>query len=146
MSMANSLELRVPFLDRKMLALSTKIPVRYRVQGETTKVAMRGAAMKQIAEHTANRKKLGFPVPLNDWLKEEKYYQMVKEAFESDTAALFFKKDAILKLLEDHRAGVARNMTKIWTVYSLILWYNEFWDIEADTIHGRVMRTPDLQA
>lgn len=131
MSMANSLELRVPFLDKKMLELSVQIPTKYRVDGETTKVALRQAAIKQIPERTANKKKLGFPVPLNDWLRQDKYYNMVKEAFLSDHAALFFKQDAIMKLLDDHKEGKALNMKKIWTVYSFILWYEEFFLKEA---------------
>ncbi len=131
MSMANSLELRVPFLDKKMLELSVQIPTRYRVDGETTKVALRRAALKQIPERTANKKKLGFPVPLNDWLRQDKYYQIVKKAFESKEAAKFFNQKAILKLLEDHKEGKALNMKKIWTVYSFLLWYEEFFIKEA---------------
>ena len=126
MSMANSLELRVPFLDKEMLELSVQIPTRYRVEGETTKVALRRAALKQIPERTANKKKLGFPVPLNDWLRQDKYYQIVKQMFESKEAAKFFNQKAIIKLLEDHKAGKALNMKKIWTVYSFLLWYEEF--------------------
>ena len=131
MSMANSLELRVPFLDKKMLELSVQIPTRYRIDGETTKVALRQAALKQIPERTANKKKLGFPVPLNDWLRQDKYYNMVKETFLSESAALFFKQEAIMKLLDDHKEGRALNMKKIWTVYSFILWYEEFFVKEA---------------
>lgn len=131
MSMANSLELRVPFLDKKMLELSVQIPTRYRIDGETTKVALRRAALKQIPERTANKKKLGFPVPLNDWLRQDKYYNMVKETFLSESAALFFKQEAIMKLLDDHKEGRALNMKKIWTVYSFILWYEEFFVKEA---------------
>lgn len=134
MSMANSLELRVPFLDRKVLELAVKIPTKYRIDGETTKVALRGAAMRQLPEKNAERKKLGFPVPLSDWLCEDKYYNEVKEAFNSETASLFFKKDAINKLLDDHKNGVKRDMTRVWTVYSLILWYDEFWKNETASV------------
>ncbi len=126
MSMANSLELRVPFLDKKMLELAMQIPVRYRIKGNTTKVALRGAAIKQLPERTANKPKLGFPVPLNDWLRQNKYYEMVREKFDGDIAAMFFDHDAIRKLLDDHKAGLALNMKKIWTIYSFILWYEEF--------------------
>ncbi len=126
MSMANSLELRVPFLDKKMLELAVQIPTRYRIDGNTTKVALRGAAIKQIPERTANKKKLGFPVPLNDWLRQDKYYNMVLEKFEGDVAGRFFNREAILKLLNDHKSGTALNMKKIWTIYSFILWYEEF--------------------
>ena len=125
MSMANSLELRVPFLDREMLALATSIPQRYRSGREQTKIALRATAMEQLPESVAKRKKLGFPVPLNDWLKQDKYYNMVREKFEGPVAAQFFNTPALLKLLEGHKNGTAQPgaMTKIWSFYSFILWY-----------------------
>ena len=126
MSMANSLELRVPFLDKKMLELSTRIPSRYRAANETTKIALRGAAIKQLPERTANKKKLGFPVPLNDWLREDKYYNKVKAAFQSDIAEKFFVTSERMKLLDDHKSGKALNMQKIWSFYTFILWYEQF--------------------
>lgn len=126
MSMANSLELRVPFLDKKMLELSTRIPSRYRAANETTKIALRGAAIKQMPERTANKKKLGFPVPLNDWLREDKYYNKVKAAFQSDIAEKFFVTSELMKLLDDHKSGKALNMQKIWSFYTFILWYEQF--------------------
>lgn len=126
MSMANSLELRVPFLDKKMLELSTRIPSRYRAANETTKIALRGAAIKQLPERTANKKKLGFPVPLNDWLREDKYYNKVKAAFQSDIAEKFFVTSELMKLLDDHKNGKALNMQKIWSFYTFILWYEQF--------------------
>ena len=123
MSMANSLELRVPFLDRKVLDLALTIPQRFRSGKEETKIALRRAALRQLPESVAQRKKLGFPVPLNDWLKQDKYYAMVREKFEGEVAQKFFKTDALLRLLDDHKAGRAKNMTKIWSFYSFILWY-----------------------
>ena len=128
MSMANSLELRVPFLDKKMLELSCRIPSRYRAdcQSETTKRALRSAALKQLPEKTARMKKLGFPVPLSDWLMEDKYYNKVKAAFTSDIAEKFFVTGELMKLLDDHKAGKAKNMQKIWSFYSFIVWYDQF--------------------
>ena len=126
MSMANSLELRVPFLDRKMLELSTRIPTRFRAANETTKIALRGAAIKQLPERTANKKKLGFPVPLNDWLREDKYYNKVRAAFQSDIAEKFFVTGELMRLLDDHKSGKALNMQKIWSFYTFILWYEQF--------------------
>ena len=126
MSMANSLELRVPFLDRKMLELSTRIPTRFRAANETTKIALRGAAIKQLPERTANKKKLGFPVPLNDWLREDKYYNKVKAAFQSDIAEKFCVTGELMRLLDDHKSGKALNMQKIWSFYTFILWYEQF--------------------
>ncbi|MDO4460069.1 MAG: asparagine synthase (glutamine-hydrolyzing) [Clostridia bacterium] len=126
MSMANSLELRVPFLDKKMLELSLQIPSKYRAHNEVTKIALRSAALKQLPEKTANKKKLGFPVPLNDWLRQDKYYNKVKEAFLSESSEKFFNTDALMKLLDDHKSGKNGNMQKIWSFYSFILWYDEF--------------------
>ena len=126
MSMANSLELRVPFLDKEMLRVALRIPPQYRVNKETTKLALRGAALKQLPEKTAKMRKTGFLTPLNDWLRRDEYYARVKEAFESDTAKRFFNTTYILKLLDDHKAGTAHNMKKIWSIYCFILWYNKY--------------------
>lgn len=129
MSMANSLELRVPFLDKKMLELAVTLPTKYRIDGNTTKVALRAAALRQLPERTAHKKKLGFPVPLNDWLRQDRYYERVKAAFTGEIAEKFFNVEAILTLLDNHKQGVALNMKKIWTIYTFILWYEQFFII-----------------
>ena len=90
MSMANSLELRVPFLDRKVFDLACRIPTSCKVNAAQTKIAMRGAAEKTIPPKTADKKKLGFPVPVRAWLREEKYAAILREAFASDAAEKFF--------------------------------------------------------
>lgn len=126
MSMAASLELRVPFLDREVMKVALRIPTKYRVQKHSTKAAMRLAAMRDIPQETANKPKLGFPVPLNDWLRQEPYSAQVRAVFTSEAAAKFFDTDAIVKLLDDHIAGHAANMKKIWSVYSFLLWYDEY--------------------
>ena len=102
MSMANSLELRVPFLDKEMLELALSIPSRYRAGKTETKIALRRAALGQLPESVAKRKKLGFPVPLNDWLRQDKYYQMVRQAFEGEIAGQFFNVPELLRLLVHH--------------------------------------------
>ncbi len=126
MSMANSLELRVPFLDRKMLELAVTLPTKHRVRGNVTKVALRRAALRRLPECTANRPKCGFPVPLNDWLRQDCYYERVRAAFTGEIADKFFNREAILQLLYDHKQGRALNMKKIWTIYTFILWYEQF--------------------
>ena len=83
MSMAHSLELRVPFLDRKVMELAEQIPVKDRVTETETKYAMRLAALQACPPQTAKKKKLGFPVPIRVWLKEDKYYNIVKDKFTS---------------------------------------------------------------
>ena len=71
-------------------------------------------------------RKTGFLTPLNDWLKRDEFYNLVKEKFESDEAAMFFNRDYIIKLLDDHKSGTAHNMKKIWSVYSFLLWYEKY--------------------
>ncbi len=126
MSMANSLELRVPFLDREMLKIALQIPSKYRVQKEQTKVALRGAAARQLPPETAGMRKLGFPTPLNDWLKRDEFYNQVREKFEGDAAKKFFNQTYIIKLLDDHRNDVGHNMKKIWSIFTFILWYEKY--------------------
>ncbi len=126
MSMAHSLELRVPFLDKEMLKVALQIPSKYRVTKETTKLALREAAIKELPEKTAKMRKKGFPVPLNDWLKQDKYYNTVKEAFESEEAGKFFNQKYILTLLENHRNDKEKNMKRIWSIYCFIVWYRAY--------------------
>jgi asparagine synthase (glutamine-hydrolysing) len=126
MSMANSLELRVPFLDKKVMALAGRIPLRYRVNDENTKFAMRQAAGRRMPDKWSAKKKLGFPVPTRVWLKEEKYVNIIREAFTADAAKKYFKTDRLLKLLDDHIADRADNSRKIWTVYTFLVWYDVF--------------------
>lgn len=126
MSMANSLELRVPFLDRYVMALAERIPKRYRVTKENTKFAMRKAALAACPPLTANKKKLGFPVPIRVWLKEDEYYNKVRTEFESERAKMFFNTDKLIELLDQHRAGKYDNSRKIWTVYTFLVWYGVY--------------------
>ncbi|MDD6278266.1 MAG: asparagine synthase (glutamine-hydrolyzing) [Oscillospiraceae bacterium] len=139
MSMANSLELRVPFLDKEVMALAGKIPTKYRVThtektNETayiTKYAMRLAAKKDTPQSTAAtavKKKLGFPVPIRVWLKEDKYYNLVKNTFESESGRKFFNTGEIVKLLDDHRSGKCDNSRKIWTVFMFLVWYKVYFE------------------
>uniref|UniRef100_UPI003A975E8F asparagine synthase (glutamine-hydrolyzing) n=1 Tax=Ruminococcus sp. TaxID=41978 RepID=UPI003A975E8F len=118
MSMAHSLELRVPFLDRKVMELAEQIPVKDRVTETETKYAMRLAALQACPPQTAKKKKLGFPVPIRVWLKEDKYYNIVKDKFTSPQSAQFFHTDKLVQLLDDHRAGKYDYSRKIWTVFS----------------------------
>lgn len=126
MSMANSLELRVPFLDKKIMELAEQIPTKYRVNEKNTKYAMRQAALKKIPKQSADKKKLGFPVPIRVWLKEDNYYNIVKQSFTSEIAEKYFNTERLVKLLDDHRAGKYDNSRKIWTVFMFLTWYDEF--------------------
>ncbi len=128
MSMANSLELRVPFLDKEVMAVAERIPSKYRVTDENTKYAMRMAALKATPPQTANKKKLGFPVPIRVWLKEDKYYNIVKEHFTSETAEHFFNTDMLVSLLDDHKNGKYDNSRKIWTLFIFLVWHKVYFE------------------
>lgn len=124
MSMANSLEVRVPYLDRKVIEYASKLPSKYKIVGNETKYAFRKVAKEELADKVADKKKLGFPVPIREWLKEDDVYQEVKNMFlESE---YFFKPKKIIKLLDDHKAGKRDNSRKIWTIYTFLVWYQEY--------------------
>jgi asparagine synthase (glutamine-hydrolyzing) len=123
MTMANSIELRVPLLDKKMWELARTIPVRHKVHNEITKYAFRRAAKNKLPEDWAKRRKLGFVVPFVLWIKEEKYYKIVKEVFNKGFVSEFFDKDKINKLLDDHFNGITNNGRKVYTIYTFLKWY-----------------------
>ena len=128
MSMAHSLEVRVPFLDRVVFDVARRVPTEHKVTKENTKFAMRQAAHRYLPDMVAEKKKLGFPVPIRVWLKEDKYYNIVKEAFHSPAAQEYFKTEEIMKYLDDHKAGKADNSRKIWTVYMFLVWHKQFFE------------------
>ena len=128
MSMAHSLEVRVPFLDKEVFNVARTIPTQYKVNKENTKYAMRMAAHRYLPDMVAEKKKLGFPVPIRIWLKEDKYYNIVKEAFTSKAAQEYFKTTEIMKFLDDHKAGKADNSRKIWTIYMFLVWHKQYFE------------------
>ena len=126
MTMASSLELRVPFLDKEVFKLASTIPTKYLINGNVTKYAFRKAADKKIPEEWAKRKKLGFLVPFRNWIKEDKYYNIVKKAFNEEWVKEFFDLTKINKLLDDHYNNVNNNARKIYTIYAFLIWYKTY--------------------
>ncbi|MBP3379028.1 MAG: asparagine synthase (glutamine-hydrolyzing) [Clostridia bacterium] len=126
MSMAHSLELRVPYLDKVVMEEAQEIPAKYKIDGNDTKAVLRTAANKTLPDEWAHRPKKGFPVPIRTWLREDKYYNIVKKAFTSAVAEEYFDTDALMKLLDDHKTGKANNQRKIWTVYTFLVWHDQF--------------------
>ena len=125
-SMANSLELRVPFLDKEVMRLAEILPLDCRVNTSTTKVALRRAAEKTLPSVTAQKEKLGFPVPIREWLRQENYYNEVKEQFTGEVAQKYFNTAKLVKMLDVHKKGKKDLSRKIWTVYTFIVWYNQY--------------------
>ncbi len=126
MSMAHGLESRVPFLDRGVFTTAKNIPLEEKISRTNTKTAFREAARRYIPEAAAQKKKLGFPVPIRIWLRQDKYYGIVKKAFLSKEAQLFFRTEELMKLLDAHRAGREDYSRQIWTVYTFLVWYRQY--------------------
>ncbi len=128
MSMAHSLELRVPFLDKEVFRVASRIPVKHRIAHGTTKYAMRLAAKRHMPEESATKPKLGFPVPIRIWLRETAYYNRVRDAFTSPAASRFFHTQELVRLLDQHYHGKKDNSRKIWTIYMFLVWYGVYFE------------------
>ncbi|MGP1570310.1 MAG: asparagine synthase (glutamine-hydrolyzing) [Eubacteriales bacterium] len=124
MTMAHSLELRVPFLDKKVWELARRIPDSYKVKKGVGKYILRASAMKMLPSAWAKRKKKGFMVPFIHWIKEEKYCEMVRKIFNEQFVSEFFDVKKINVLLDEHMAGKANNGRKIYTIMSFLIWYD----------------------
>ena len=122
--------MRVPFLDRKVFDVARRIPTKFKVNKHNTKYAMRMAAHRYLPDMVAEKKKLGFPVPIRIWLRDEKYYNIIKKAFNSEAANKYFNTDVLMKYLDEHKEGKADNSRKIWTVYMFLVWYEDFFGTE----------------
>ncbi|EKN65983.1 asparagine synthase [Neobacillus bataviensis LMG 21833] len=124
-TMAHSLELRVPFLDKAVFEVASKIPTSLKTANGTTKYILRKAAEGIVPAHVLDRKKLGFPVPIRHWLKNEMNDWAKKIIRESNTDHLI-NKAYVLRLLEDHCQGKADNSRKIWTVLMFMVWHQVY--------------------
>ena len=125
MSMAHSLELRVPFLDKEVFALAAALPAAAKADARMTKIALRQAAARTLPPASAARKKLGFPVPVRDWLRQEPYTSRVRAAFARPAAAQFFRPQVLHSMLNRHLHG-GDCWRQIWCVYSFLIWYEQF--------------------
>ena len=126
MCMAHSLELRVPFLDKKVMEFAQHIPARFRVNENGNKQVVRHAANRVLPGEWATRPKKGFPVPLKFWLREQKYYDYVKEYFTAPWAEEFFDTSKLMQMLDDHFEGRALNQRKIYTALTFLIWYKRY--------------------
>ncbi len=126
MSEAAGLEIRMPLTDRRVFDIASRLPSRFKVNAEQNKVAFRTAAAKVLPEEIAFRKKLGFIVPIRIWLADERYNADVRAKFSSDMAAKFFDLDEINAIFADYIGGNSDNWRKIWTIYTFLVWYEEY--------------------
>ncbi|MGX7826928.1 asparagine synthase (glutamine-hydrolyzing) [Actinokineospora sp. 24-640] len=125
MTMANSLELRVPFLDPAVFAVAADVPLEEKITRETTKYALRQALREVVPAHVLNRRKLGFPVPIRLWLRAEMYDWARTIILESQTDALL-NKNAVMRLLEEHRSGALDHSRRIWALLVFMIWHGIF--------------------
>lgn len=146
MSMANSLELRVPFLDKEVFKVASSLPTRLRCNKSNTKYAMRKAAVRHMPEATAEKEKLGFPVPTRVWLRDEKYYNVVKTKFKGKTAEKFFNTDTLVAWLDEHFSGKEDNSRRVWTVYVFLVWYDIYFDKDSDKVEKPINHLDELRA
>lgn len=128
MSMASSLELRVPFLDREVFALASTLPASQRVGRRETKIALRAAAARTLPQATAAMPKQGFVTPLAQWLREEPWHSQVREVLNSERSRRFFRTDRLNALLDEHQRGPRSHMKKIWSAYCFLIWHEQYFD------------------
>ncbi|WP_122644728.1 asparagine synthase (glutamine-hydrolyzing) [Luxibacter massiliensis] len=126
MSRAAGLEIRMPLTDRRIFDIASRMPSKYKVNEEQNKVAFRMAAAKVLPEEIAFRKKLGFIVPIRIWMADDRYNQDVRDKFNSRMAAEFFDINAINEIFEDYIGGNSDNWRKVWTIYTFLVWYEEY--------------------
>nr|WP_304046744.1 asparagine synthase (glutamine-hydrolyzing) [Jatrophihabitans endophyticus] len=134
MTMANSLELRVPFLDTEVFAIGSSVPTDLKLTKETTKFALRKALELIVPAHVINRPKLGFPVPIRHWLKDV-MYEWARAIITDSQADELIDRDAALRLLDAHRAGPHDYSRKIWTLLVFLIWHGIF-------VEDRITITP----
>lgn len=126
MSSAAGLEIRMPLTDRRIFDIASRMPSEYKVNEEQNKVAFRTAASKVLPDEIAFRKKLGFIVPIRIWLADSKYNADVIRLFHSDIAEKFFNVNEINGIFDDYVNGNSDNWRKVWTIYTFLVWYEEY--------------------
>lgn len=125
MTMAHSLELRVPFLDKELFELVRGIPAEYRIRNGTTKYVFRKAMEGVIPDFILNRPKLGFPVPLRDWMHGPFGDRVLEQIFYGK-AREYFQISRVETMLHEHRRKEADYSRHLWTLYIFSLWHETF--------------------
>ena len=128
MTMANSLELRVPFLDPEVFAVASRLPLEQKITRTTTKYALRRALEPIVPAHVLHRAKLGFPVPIRHWLRSGELLEWAQEMIDSSHAGHLIDLAAVRRMLDEHRTGVTDHSRRLWTVLIFMLWHAIFID------------------
>lgn len=126
MTMANSLELRVPFLDPEVFAVAARLPYQAKITRTTTKYALRRALEPIVPAHVLNRPKLGFPVPIRHWLRAGELLEWAYEMTGASQAGHLIDLAAVVRMLDEHREGSSDHSRRLWTVLIFMLWHAIF--------------------
>ena len=135
MSMAASVESRVPFLDHGIVEFSARIPARFSLKGMAGKQILKEALEDLLPKSILYRKKMGFPTPWSQWLKQAGW-KHVSELISSPRSfdRGLFRREAVERLLEQHRAGHVDHSDRIWRMLNLELWLRVFVDGEQELV------------
>ncbi|MUM35680.1 asparagine synthase C-terminal domain-containing protein, partial [Mycolicibacterium sp. CBMA 361] len=125
-TMANSLELRVPFLDPEVFAVAAKLPYDQKITRTTTKYALRRALEPIVPAHVLHRAKLGFPVPIRHWLRSGELLDWAYATVNASQTGDLINLDAVRQMLEEHRSGISDHSRRLWTVLIFMLWHAIF--------------------
>ncbi|MEE0896863.1 MAG: asparagine synthase-related protein, partial [Acutalibacteraceae bacterium] len=126
MGLATGLQVRMPLTDLRIFDIASRLPSKFKVNEEQNKVAFRTAAAKLLPEDIAFRKKLGFVVPIRIWLADSRYNGDVIRLFNSEIAEKFFNVEEINAIFNDYIGGNSDNWRKVWTIYTFLVWYEEY--------------------
>lgn len=118
------LEARTPFLDQEVFKIASTLTDDDKLNNNTTKYILRETAKSVIPNDAYKKKKLGFPVPLKIWMKEDDYYEEIMSKFSSQTASYFFNQKKIIKLLKLYKKNKYDNYKFLWSIYVFIIWYD----------------------
>lgn len=144
-SMAHSLELRVPYLDRKVAELANSIPTSYLMNSHDTKYALREASKSVLPASWSNRPKLGFPVPVKEWLHDEQYYKQIRELFAEPFVNDIFDQEKVLQLLDDNYHGDGSKRRQVWTVFTFLTWYKLYFVDYENTVKKYQRIQPEVE-
>jgi len=131
MSMAASIESRVPFLDHKLVEFSARMPERMKLRGWTTKYVLRESMKGVLPDVILKRRKMGFPVPVGTWFRG-KYRAVIDEYVLSERtlARGLFEPEYLKQMVEAHQSGVENHADRLWSLLNLEIWLRQFIDGE----------------
>ena len=135
MSMAASIESRVPFLDHKLVEFTARLPERLKLRGATTKYILRKSMSSLLPKAILNRPKMGFPVPVNRWLRDS-HRGLIDEYLLSDRATTreIFSRDVVEQIVSEHQSGVRNHVERLWALLNFEMWMRQF--IDGELISG----------